>query len=209
MTKVFWLAVLLSCGFWSAKAQNAPASTPAATASPAPTVPQNSNWYVRPTTEKRFKRYLNNAVGPFALLGVGFASAIDQADKKPPEWKRNANGFARRFGSNLGESVIQETVTYGLDETFKLDSHFYKSRQRDFGSRFKNALLTSFTGRTSSGKRVFDPSRIIGSYTGSLIATNVWYPKRFNSQDGFRRGSQAFAFSVGFNFVNEFLFHRK
>lgn len=165
--------------------------------------------YVRPTADKRFKRYLNNTVGPFALVGVGFASGIDQASENPPEWKKNGQGFARRFGSNLGESAIQETVTYGLDEAFKLDAHFYKSRKRDFGSRFKNALLTSFTGRTESGKRVFDPARIVGSYTGSLIATNVWYPKRFNSQDGFRRGSQALGFSVGFNFLNEFLLKRK
>ncbi|MEP6925674.1 MAG: hypothetical protein ABI954_14505 [Pyrinomonadaceae bacterium] len=208
MTKLFLTIFLLSLVFIRANAQTAPTSKPTPD-NTAQSSTQSSTAYVRPTAEKRFKRYFNNAVGPFALIGVGFASGIDQAGKNPPEWERNFKGFARRFGSNLGESVIQESVTYGLDETFKLDAHFYKSRKRDFSSRFKNALLTSFTGRTTSGKRVFDPSRIVGSYAGSLIATNVWYPKRFDSQDGFRRGSQAIAFSVGFNFLNEFLFHRK
>ena len=217
MIRIILAVFLLSLSLFSVKAQETDSMTKSsAEKNDSPAVAtQSSNQtkippgYVRPSSEKRLKRYLNNAVGPFALIGVGFASAIDQADKKPPEWKRNANGFARRFGSNLGESVIQETVTYGLDETFKLDAHFYRSQKRDFSARFKNALLTSFTGRTANGKRVFDPSRIVGTYTGSLIAVNTWYPKRFNSQDGFRRGSQALAFSVGFNFLNEFLFHRK
>ena len=209
MTKIILTALFLSLMLGQANAQTDATAKPIPANADAQTLPQTSNGYVRPSSEKRFKRYLKNAIGPFALLGVGFSAGFDQGYKNPPEWKQNANGFARRFGSNLGESVIQETVTYGLDETFKLDAHFYKSRQRDFGSRFKNALLTSFTARTPTGKRVFDPSRIIGSYTGSLTATNTWYPKRFNSQDGFRRGSQALAFSVGFNFLKEFLLHRK
>ena len=210
MTKIILTTLLLSLllGQASAQTDSTPKTTStSSTDSTSQTPPQSV--YVRPSSEKRFKRYLKDAIGPFALLGVGFASGFDQGYKKPPEWEQNGKGFARRFGSNLGESVIQETVTYGLDEAFKLDAHFYKSRKRDFNSRFKNALLTSFTARTASCKRVFDPSRIVGTYTGSLVATNTWYPKRFNSQDGFRRGSYSLAFSVGFNFVNEFLFHRK
>ncbi len=174
-----------------------------------PSALQTANNYARPTAEKRFHRYLSNTAGTYALLGIGIATAYDQVKNRPPEWKKTGTGFARRLASNFGENAVGETVTYGLEEAFKLDGHFYKSDKRDFGSRLSNGLLTTFTGRTPSGKRVFNPSRIVGSYAGSFVAVNAWYPQRFNNKDAFRRGSQALLLSVGFNLLNEFLFKRK
>ncbi len=161
--------------------------------------------YVRPTKMKRFKRYVNRTVGT-GLIGVGASSVVQQFAEYPPEWERTAGGFARRFGSNLAENVISESVAYGLEETFKLDSRFYKSKKKDFGSRLKNALLSSFTARTPSGKRVFNPSRIAGTYTADIIATETWYPKRYSYKDGLRQGTRGIGFSVGFNLLREFVF---
>jgi hypothetical protein len=169
----------------------------------------NQNNYVRPTAGKRFQRYLNNTVGPFAFIGAGIGAGIAQADQNPPEWKKNTNGYLRRFASNVGENAIQETVAYGLEEALKLDSKFYKSKKKDFGSRVKNAFLSSFTARTPSGKRVFNPSRIIGTYTANIIAAEAWFPDRFNYQDGLRQGTKSVAFSIGFGFLREFLFPQK
>ncbi len=171
-------------------------------------VKQQQNVYVRPSSNERFKRYLNRTIGT-GLIGVGFASAIQQISNEPPEWEKTGKGFARRFGSNLGENVIQETVAYGLEEAFKLDSKFYKSQKRSFSARVKNAFLSSFTARTPSGKKVFNPSRIIGSYTANFVSTSTWYPKRFGYKDGFRQGSKSIGFEIGFGFLNEFIFKRK
>ena len=164
--------------------------------------------YVRPSANARFKRYLDNTVGT-GLIGVGIGAGINQIAEVPPEWKRNGNGFARRFASAFGENAIQETVAYGLEEAFKLDSKFYKSKKRDFGSRLKNGLLSGFTARTPGGKRVFNPSPIVGAYAANVISTETWYPKRYNYKDGLRQGTQTAAFSAAFGLLNEFLFNRK
>lgn len=174
-----------------------------------PSVPPTANNYTRPTAEKRFHRYLNSTIGAYALAGVGVATVFQQVKNKPPEWEKTGTGFARRLASNFGENAIGETVSYGLEEALKLDGHFYRSDKRDFGSRLSNGLLTTFTGRTPSGKRVFNPSRVVGSYAGSFVAVNAWYPQRFNNKDAFRRGSQSLLLSVGFNLLNEFLLKRK
>jgi hypothetical protein len=166
------------------------------------------NGYIRPSANARFKRYLNNTVGT-GLIGVGVGAGLNQIAEVPPEWKRNGNGFARRFASAFGENAIQETVAFGLEEAFKLDSKFYKSKKRDFGSRLKNGLLSGFTARTSSGKRVFNPSPIVGAYAANVISTETWYPKRYNYKDGLRQGTQTVAFSAAFGLLNEFLFNRK
>jgi hypothetical protein len=140
------------------------------------------------------------------LIGVGASSVVQQITETPPEWKQNGTGFARRFGSNFGEQVISETITFGLEETFKLDSKFYKSKKKDFGSRVKNAFLSSFTARTPSGKRVFNPSRIAGRYTANIIATETWYPERYSYKDGLRQGTRGIGFNIGLNFLREFIF---
>lgn len=169
---------------------------------------QTTDDYVRPSSDQRFRRYLNKTVGT-GLIGVGIGAGIGQITEVPPEWKRNASGFGRRLASGFGENAIQETVAYGLEEAFKLDSKFYKSKKRDFGSRLRNGLLSGVTARTPSGKRVFNPAPIIGSYTANIISTETWYPKRYNYKDGLRQGTQNIGFTIGFGLLNEFLFNRK
>lgn len=169
---------------------------------------QISGGYVRPTTNERFKRYLNNTVGT-GLIGVGIGAGINQIANVPREWKRTGKGFAKRFASSFGENAIQETVGYGLEEALKLDSKFYRSQKRDFGSRLKNALLSGITARTPNGSRVLNPASIIGAFTANLISTQAWYPSRYNYKDGLRQGTQFVSFSLGFGLINEFIIHRK
>jgi hypothetical protein len=172
------------------------------------TTTQRQNNYVRPAANKRFQRYLNKTVGT-GLIGVTARTVVDQIKEVPPEWERNGNGFARRLASNFGENAISETVTYGIEEAFQLDSKFYKSKKRDFGSRLKNAFLSGVTARRPNGKRVFNPAPFVGSYAGSIISTETWYPKRYNYKDGLRQGTQNIGFTIGFGFINEFIFNRK
>ena len=172
------------------------------------TVTQRQSNYVRPAANERFKRYLNKTVGT-SLIGVSIGATINQIAEVPPEWKRNGKGFARRFASSFGENAIQETVAYGLEEVFKLDSKFYKSKKRDLGSRIKNAFLSGITARRPNGKRVFNPAPFVGSYAANIISTQTWYPQRYNYQDGLRQGTQNVGFGIGFGFINEFIFNRK
>src|ERR1700755_3704959 len=46
-------------------------------------------------------------------LGFGYAG-IEQWRKEPPEWGDGWDGYKERAASNIGEFVIQETVTEGL-----------------------------------------------------------------------------------------------
>ncbi len=164
---------------------------------------QNST-YVRPSLKKRVNRYVNNIAGT-GLIGVGFSTVIGQINENPPEWERNTEGFFRRLGSNFGKRAISESVAFGMEEALKLDSRFYKSKKKDFGSRVKNAVLSSFTARTPSGKRVFNPSRLAGRYTANIIATETWYPQRFSYKDGLRQATRGVGFNIGFNIFREFV----
>ena len=162
--------------------------------------------YVRPEAKERFKKYVDRAIGPTAFIGPAFSATFRQIRNSPEEWEKTSTGFARRFGDSVGRNIIKQTITYGLDEAFKLDSNYYKSQKKDFKSKFSNAVISSFTARNSQGKRVVGVPTIVGTYSSAIIANETWMPKRFNYKDGLRAGSISMVTRVGFNLLKEFVF---
>lgn len=160
--------------------------------------------YVRPDKKIRLKRYIKRTVGPLSLARQAARAGFTTLTNSPEEWERTGEGFARRFGSNLGSNAIKQTTIYGLDEVLKLDSSYYRSPKKDFGSKMKNALLSTVTARNKEGKRVFGAPRIAGTYTASIIAREAWYPDRYDYKDGLRSGTISLGFNAAFNVFKEF-----
>ncbi|MBK6723155.1 MAG: hypothetical protein IPG58_07705 [Acidobacteria bacterium] len=173
-----------------------------------PVSSSSSTTYVRPNAEKRFKRYVSDTVGPQAWIGIVSGAAISTASNSPEEWGRSGEGFGRRVASNLGRNVVRNTVMYGLDEALKLDSSYYRSPNRDVGSRIRNALISPVTARKANGKRTVGIPRIVGTYTADVVARQFWYPARYDWKDGMKRGGISLGVNAAFNLVREFIFKK-
>ncbi|HEU4837289.1 MAG TPA: hypothetical protein VFS90_22855 [Pyrinomonadaceae bacterium] len=163
--------------------------------------------YEFPTHRERFNRYLKSTVGPFRLAWSAGAAGIDQWRDHPEEWGQGMKGFGRRYASHLGQNAIRQTVTYGLDEAFGLDTGFKKSTREGVGARVKSALLDNVTSRTKSGKRVFSVPRFAGAYSGGIISRETWYPERYSYKDGLRAGTGNLLTGFGINLLREFVFN--
>jgi hypothetical protein len=107
----------------------------------------------------------------------------------------------------MGQNLINQTVTYGLDEAMGLDTGFQRSKRDGFFPRFKDALIQNVTSRTKSGDRVVSVPRFAGIYTGAIVARETWYPDRYNYKDGLRSGSTSLLTGFGINLVREFVFN--
>jgi hypothetical protein len=175
---------------------------------PTPAVSANTSWYVRPDSKARFKRYVKSIVGPGALARSVMTAGIGTWKNSPEEWGDDWEGFGRRFASGMGRAAIKNTVIYGLDESLKYDSKFYRSQNRDAGSRLRNALLSPVTARDKNGKRVLGIPRIVGTYSANMIAQEAWYPKRYDTWDALRGGSISLAISAGYNVFQEFIWKK-
>ena len=68
-------------------------------------------------------------------------------------------------------------------------------------------MVSAFTARTPSGRRVLGFPRITGSYVSSIVATEAWYPNRLGIRDGLRGGTYAVGADILSNIFNEF-FHK-
>jgi hypothetical protein len=172
-----------------------------ANASPGPT------GQIRSTRAERFKDFANDAAGPVVLVETVGWTALAQARNTPEEWGRGAGGFGRRYASLVGQSVIQEGVTYGLSELTGVDSRFHKSAKHGFLPRSGDALLQSVTSRRASGARVVSAPLLAGYAVGG-IGMMTWYPDRYTVKDGAGYGVLALASRVGVNLIREFVLRR-
>ncbi|NNE98806.1 MAG: hypothetical protein HKN25_07275 [Pyrinomonadaceae bacterium] len=161
--------------------------------------------YSRPDAGKRLKRYINSTIGPRSLGVTAVSAGFSTVTNNPEEWGKGGAGFARRFASNLGEKAVKETAIYGLDEALKVDSGFYRSYKRDIRSKVGNAVLSTFTARTKSGKRVVGVPRIVGTYGSKIIAREAWYPERYNYKDGLKSGTISLGINTALNLFREFV----
>lgn len=164
--------------------------------------------YVRPGRKERFDNYIKSMFGPVALGKTALSAGWGTWRNSPEEWGDNWEGFGRRAASSMGKGIIKNTVRYGLDEALKYDSSFYRSREKDVGSRVVNALLSTVTAHDKNGKRVVGIPRIVGTYTGSIIATETWYPARYDYKDGLKSGTYSLGMNAAFNLIKEFVWKK-
>lgn len=164
--------------------------------------------YTRPNAEVRFKRYLNDTVGPVGLVRTFAPAAVNTWRNSPEEWGKGWKGFGKRSASNFGRNFLERSAMYGLDEALKLDSHYYRAKGKSTGARIRNAVISPVTARTVSGKRVIGIPRLAGTYAASIVAAETWYPNRFDWKDGVRSGTISLGVSVGFNLLKEFVWKK-
>jgi len=201
--RYFAAAIFLTAVSFSAVLGQTPSPSP----SPEATNPATANTYVRPGSDVRFKRYVNSTVGPFALARQVAGAGIATWRNSPEEWGGQWEGFGKRVASNFGKNLIKQTTIYGLDSALKLDSHYYRSK-KGAGYKIKNALLSPVTARNSRGKRVIGVPRLVGTYTGSIVAAEAWYPDRYDWKDGVRSGTISLGIGAAYNLFKEFVWKK-
>jgi hypothetical protein len=210
MRKAFLTCAFIVTAAISASAQTSPSNTTSAsstspTASATPE-PQPTPWK-RLDADKRLKRYVNSMFGPFSIARAVAAAGLSTATNSPEEWGPHWDGFGKRFASNMGRSVIKNTMIYGLDEAFKYDSFYHRSQKRDTGSRVFNAVISPVTARDQNGKRVFGIPRVVSTYASSVIVAETWYPGR-TWKDGLRNGTTTLGINAGYNLIKEFIWKK-
>lgn len=184
------------------------ASTDDSSADDTPKISPSNAWYTPPTPDERRKRFTSSVVGPVALIRYTAIAGVLTARKAPSEWGGQWEGFGRRFASNLGESAINNTVKFGLDELLEVDSRYYLSRNRRPIARARNAVFSVVTARNRQGKRVFGAPKIAGHLLSNVIGVEVWYPERYSYKHGLKGAAISLAVDAGVNLFREFFWKK-
>src|SRR4051812_3795517 len=206
MRSAILTGLLLLAMAFSISAQNSAPSSSSTATTAAPT--SQSDVYVRPDAKTRQKRYVSSIFGPYSLAKTVALAGITTARNSPEEWGPHWDGFGRRLASGFSRGVIKNSIQFGLDEALKVDSHFYRSKDKSVGARIGNALISPVTARTTEGKRTIGIPRIVGTYASSIIAEEAWFPARYDWKDGVKAGTISLGFSAAFNVFEEFLWKK-
>lgn len=169
--------------------------------SAAPMVGQVRVDHGRHTRLQRFGRDMAYGVAE----GLAFAG-VDQANDEPREWGSGVTGYEKRAASNIGEFVIQESVTEGLAAALKRPLDYVRCRCHGTGARIGHALVGAVADESPGGSYSMAIPRIIGAYAGA-IAQASWRPD--NSGDRTRaaltNGTTSIAIGAVINLFHEFV----
>jgi hypothetical protein len=122
------------------------------------------------TRTKRYRQDL--AYG--AALGLAWAG-VDQLREDPPEWGKGWRGYGRRAASNVGEFVIQETVTDVVAAVMNRPLDYQRCRCSHLSRRIGWALQAAVTDPMPNDTHPIAVPRILGAYAGSFAQAS-WRP---------------------------------
>lgn len=147
-----------------------------------------------------------NRFGRDLVYGTGMGllyAGIDQWRNDPPEWGSGWDGYRKRTASNIGEFVIQESVTEGLAAVLHRPLDYQPCPCHEFDDRMAWALRQSVTDVTPHGHPIAFP-RILGAYAGSFAQAS-WRPAKSNRAGvAVVNGTVSLLIGTGINLFHEF-----
>ncbi|MGA2987073.1 MAG: hypothetical protein ABSG32_25015 [Terriglobia bacterium] len=163
--------------------------------------------YTRPTQKTKVHNYLFDAFGPYPITGGALTAWYGQARNLPPEWGQGAEGYSRRFVSDLGIAAASTTTRYALSEVFREDTLYYRCECTGVMPRLRHAVLSTLTARRGEdGHRVFSFPALIAPYAGTMTAVYGWYPSRYGAMNAFRMGNYSLLEYMAGNIALEFIY---
>ena len=127
----------------------------------------------------------------------------------PGSWGTDFPGFAQRFGSATGVTVINGNVRLGMELLFHEDLRFIPCHGCSKRDKIKNVLLSEVTARhDTNGHRFFTLTPTIADFSGPIISHSLWYPN-FDPMAGVIASRLVFASRIGQRLFQEFVWERR
>jgi hypothetical protein len=153
----------------------------------------------------REHEYRRSLYGKQAIAGSAAAAGINQLRNRPHEWGGGVGGFAKRFGSSLGQHAVKSTIELGVGALHHEDLHYHRSNLHGTLPRMKYAVVSTFiVPRTNRPGKTVALGRISGSM-GAGVISRAWQPASTAGLGaGLASGGISLGATVGVNMAREF-----
>ena len=193
------LALILSGAVLAQQSGSAPAGAP----STAISGPQSPQWR-RLGVEDKLRYDARHLVEFDNFVYAGIGAAFDQARNRPPEWGQGGGAFAERYGSHVGQYLIQRSIMCPVQAMDGEDARFFRSKRPSTQGRIADAFLHTIWRHDDSGGMMPAYSEFLGDYGASAVS-RMWWPQRFhNGRAIFFAGSDTILIDAGINVMHEF-----
>jgi Carboxypeptidase regulatory-like domain len=161
------------------------------------------------TSKQKFSLAARGTFDPVAVIGVGFAAGIEQANNSFAGYGQGASGYAKRYAAKFVDGRSSDLLTHAVFPTlFHQDPRYYYQGSGSFKSRLMHAVGSAFVTRSDSGRTEPNYSYLLGDVSAAALS-NLYYPEANRGVHlVFTNAAMGLAGRVGGNLIREFLSKR-
>ena len=157
-----------------------------------------------PLTSGQKFRLAAQYFNPYTFVFVAGEAGVNQALNSPSEYGQGAEGYGKRYGAGFADGLTASIFITGLyPSLLRQDPRYYRLGDGGFSHRVGYAVSRILVTRQDSGRKAFNVSEVLGSFSSSALAV-TYYPKsQRDFSDVAERAGIQFAFDAGFNVLKE------
>jgi hypothetical protein len=124
----------------------------------------------------KFHLFAKSAFDPVTVSIVAIQAGISQADNQFPGYGQGAQGYGKRFGAALADSVDAGFWSnFAYPTLLKQDPRYFRLGEGSFSRRVIYGIKQEFVCHTDKGGRSFNFANVLGAFTSGAIS-NLYYP---------------------------------
>lgn len=129
------------------------------------------------SSKDKFKVVALGTFDYFEYPWWGVLAAINQAENNEPGYGQGWAGYAKRYGSTAGDSMVENFLVGAVfPSVLHQDPRFYQSSKGGFWRRTGYAVTRIVVTRSDAGNSQFNFSEVFGSATAAAISTYAYHP---------------------------------
>jgi hypothetical protein len=160
------------------------------------------------TAKQKFSLAARGTFDPVAMLGVGFAAGIEQANNSYAGYGQGAAGYSKRFAAKFADGRSSDFLTHAVfPALLHQDPRYYYQGTGSIKSRLGHAVLSAFVARSDTGRTVPNYSYLLGDMCSGALS-NLYYPQANRGAHlVFTNAAMGLAGRLGTNILREFSKH--
>ena len=158
------------------------------------------------TWKQKFSLATRGTFDPIAMVGVGVAAGIEQANNSFPAYGQGAEGYGKRFAAKFADGRSSDYLTHAIFPTLlHQDPRYYYQGSGTVKSRLLHAIGSAFFTRGDNGRTEPNYSYVLGDMCSGALS-NLYYPQANRGAHlVFSNAAVGLAGRVGGNILREFL----
>jgi hypothetical protein len=158
------------------------------------------------TWQQKFSFATRGTFDPVAMLGVGFAAGVEQANNSFAGYGQGAAGYGKRFAAKFADGRSSDYLTHAIfPSLLHQDPRYYYQGTGTVKSRLLHAIGSAFFTRGDDGRTEPNYSYVLGDMCSGALS-NLYYPAANRGAHlVFTSAAVGLAGRVGGNLLREFL----
>jgi hypothetical protein len=158
------------------------------------------------TWKQKFSFATRGTFDPVAMIGVGFAAGVEQANNSFAGYGQGAAGYGKRFAAKFADGRSSDYLTHAVfPSLLHQDPRYYYQGTGSVKSRMMHAIGSAFFTRGDSGRTEPNYSYVLGDMCSGALS-NLYYPAANRGAHlVFTNAAVGLAGRVGGNLLREFL----